>query len=266
MSSEFNQEELFIVDPTQFLDKRPREHDARRALGGIMRPEYFGIKPEEFAVIEKMHFDNVEIANLSSAIFDNTRRGRRVNGLAVNALEFQVMVRSVDAFSLAVSSQTEIAREQDPNHDRKLAAADRSVDHALAQKAERAEGWLKWLDTEKVWLEKLQRELKAPGFAHMSEQQIADLVLNLQIFTIGNLLNVVGHEQNWSSEDLQKSRLAMIYRLVERRKRKDQYWRELVDFSQNYNYARFRMFKHKQKMAMNGAQRAAKRAKDRGYG
>lgn len=217
-----------------------RNLNQRRAFGRVVNPEFWNIDTTELAEVNEEDLARVEPNYLRGQIF--TRRGPLVvgnTGVAFNPAEYSAIVRSPKAFEKAVSAKTQAARETESSTNRRDAAAERSVKHAMENKLGRLTKLEKGLENELSWLKALAKEAKSPGFAHRSEKQLLALAGGAHYLSFANILNVVRIQEGWDEATFIKADAAMAHRLLSGPQRqKVGYWNQMLELAIGYGRAK----------------------------
>jgi hypothetical protein len=228
---------------------------SRNAFGRVPKSEYFGIDPHEFDDVSDKDRAYADVEYCFTRRLYGGTSGLVVDGLALNPGEYEAIVRSPSAFAVAIAARTTNARILDGNIQRREEAVSRSVGHAITSKRERAVLVIKGLEAEQAALQKLLKEMKSPGYAHMSEADMRILAETART-SFDNLLDVVGRQAGWSPEQRKRAERAMNARLFDSDYRQSfAYWKKLTTVAERYVGQKINLFKRKSKHASRTAER-----------
>lgn len=211
------------------------QFDKRAAFGRVPRTEFTGIKPEELKTqITDEDLEHASPNYLRSNLFVENG-GFAYNGILFRPDEYEVIVRSHRAFGRAVVGKTLKARAIDYNVDRRNAAAGRSETHAFEGKLEPMQDMIKGYKKELENLERLVKEMRSPGYAHMSEIDLRVLANNVREVSFKNIVQTVALSHGWDGELTKGALKALDYQLAsEDYKANFRYWRSMTDLALSY--------------------------------
>jgi len=148
---------------------------------------------------------------------------------------------------MSIEAKTEHARQLDTNLERRDGVILRSSKHARVSKVERATKIIQGLESEGVSLEKLLKEIKSPGYAHMKEADMRILAETART-SFDNMLNVVGYQKKWTPEQRQRAERAMNARLFDPEYKKAfSFWEQMTEAAVIYNQRKQRHFRINQR-------------------
>jgi len=217
----------------------PRAYnDSRAAFGRIPKGEYFNIDPVNLrAEISDGDIDRVLPNNLRYAVFGES--GLSYKGVAFRPDEYEVIVRSPESFAAAIGARTLKASGMDNNLERRAARSERSKDHAFESKLERLSGMISGYNNEQAKLEKLLKEMRSPGYSHMSEPELMMLATTVRELSFRNIIGVAAQKWEWGSDETRRANLALDYNLASEDYRKNfSYWRGMSNLGLQYVVAR----------------------------
>lgn len=237
-----------------------KERAATGRLMGERALSYLGVGIEYLGFTMEDDLHSVAIPELMSGLYDQNA-GRRISNLAVNETEYLTIVRNAEAFTESVKAGTDRARQLDTITDRREAASERSVIHAVENKTQSFEGLMEWLQAENERLQYFRKEITKPHLSHMNDGELRQLGNSIWEFSFGNILRVVAHQKEWSEEQLVNAKRAMIEKMIHG-KQQDRYWYwiELTDLAIQYNRNRRGLFNMKMRQAKSSAEKAQARA------
>lgn len=231
------EKELGNVIPIGEAPQRP-DYNSRNAFGRAVSTAYWGIDERTFADIIPGTEELVETSELQKGLF--AREGLTVvNGVALNPQEYEAIVRHPGAFAKAVINKALRANTNEPDLDTRKAKAERAAMHALEGKQPTLQDMRVGLINEEVILRRLSAEARSPGYAHMSEKQMRQLLGYVWVYTFGNMLYVNSLNKDWDSAKLESANLALMQRLLTgpQRQRVGN-WRQMLELASKYNRAR----------------------------
>ncbi len=233
--------------------EKPIDLGSRNAFGRVPKPEYFGIDPSEFSDVTDEERLAVAVDHCFTRRLYSGKEGETVDGLALNSVEYEAIVRSPAAFAVAAAARTNSARELDTNRERRDATVQRSVEHAAESKQERAEKVIAGLEAERASLQRLLKEMRTPGYAHMSEADMRILAETART-SFDNLLEVVGSQAGWTPHQRERAEKAMNARLFDSNyKNAFGYWEDLTTLAERYDGQKINLFARKARAACRTA-------------
>ncbi|GAC1391653.1 MAG: hypothetical protein NVSMB46_04930 [Candidatus Saccharimonadales bacterium] len=190
--------------------------DSRAAAGRIPKLEFFGLTAD-------VHFNELTQNDIELVTPDALREGLFqekgpfvYRGLALRPDEYEVFIRNHNSFGKAVVAKTLSARQIDSNVTRRSQAADRSETKAYTSKIEPIEGLISGYENDCSTLLHLQKEFRSPGYAHMNEIDLRLIVGTAKDLIFRNMVTVIGLNNKWNTEVMEKSYHALDYNLLGR--------------------------------------------------
>jgi len=217
-------ETLPDMPPGQFA---PVGLDAKNALARALRPEYIGIRPEDYADITP---DMVEMASADSfrrSLIDVGRsspatlpymapRARRPLFVAVTSAEFTLLSGNLTMLGERAVKRTETARQQAAGLSQSdYAATQRSGAHAVESRVAVMERYLaQELLPENDLIAKFREAARYPGRSRLSDEAAMRMGLTTvreQVF--GKIFEALRAQRHWSPEQEDRARRAVERRL-----------------------------------------------------
>ena len=211
------------------------EFDKRAAFGRVPHAEFF--KADTEALKDEVTAEDLQKVNpdfLRSNLFVE-KGGFAYNGILFRPDEYEVIVRSHRAFGKSALGKTLKARAIDTNVDRRNAAAGRSQTHAFEAKLEPIQDMIQGYEKEQANLDRLLKEIRSPGYAHMSEIDLRVLANSVKEISLKNLIQTVALSQAWDSETTKGAFKALNYRLHSEDYRANfRYWGSMSQLAMRY--------------------------------
>lgn len=217
---------------------RSRDLDSRNAFGRAISIDYWSIAPGYLAGLEADDLEKVEPSNLRSGLFVSAGP-TAYKGVAFTATEYTMLIRYPDAFKKAVGARTLHARQLDDNWERKQTKRTDSISHAFEGKQKQIAGMIGGFDGMLKDLNKLHKEIKSPGYAHMNELKMRMLVDSVWQNIFLQMFDVVAEQKGWDGQTREDLGRALTLRLLTGAQRdKVSYWRQMVELGINYTHAK----------------------------
>lgn len=227
------------------------EKDKPIAFGRVVMPYFFGLNEEQYTDVPASHIQAADPRRmLLPYLLPATPGGEyTVDRVALSSEEYERVVRSPKAFSDKISNRTRKARALDANPERKSDAVKRSEMHALESKHDVMQRTLNGIIKEQGVIEKLSKEARTPGYAHVRARDMLQMAVYVHEVTFGRMLDVVGVQKQWDGQAAEAAKKAVNYRLFFDGNRRVSYWREMLQAAEAYGLARERLFHDRVKRA-----------------
>ena len=217
---------------------RPPEMTSDRPIsfGRVVMPYFFQINPDEYGDITSDIMEGIAPEELRSLVLPGEGRGDfTVDGVAMNAHDYELLPRNVASMVRAVGNRTHRANASG-SVDGQRARGDRSVLHALEAKQVAMQGRLPVLQANEKRMWQLAKEARAPGYAHMRSSVLYDLAYSVRYGDFANLLDIAGREGGWTGSDLALASRALDARLfLVRNADRLGNWREMLGLTSEHN-------------------------------
>jgi len=233
----------------------PPKKDPKVAFGGFVKPEMYDIfgehdlnsvmdaekqwmQPEKLEVI--LHSPPLDAKNV-------------VDGVSLTSKEHQVLLRARDPEKIAEVAFSGVTKNGDID-DELLAAANRSEVHILEGKRMAMVDYREKLLERRTNIRVLQKEVRAPGFAHKTSIEMRGLINDAwQEFT--NMLEVVHIQRGWDDETRERAETTLMHYLTQGSSRdRVGHWNQMLALASVYLSRRQKLF-HRRIQSANGALR-----------
>ncbi|MDQ3159109.1 MAG: hypothetical protein M3P98_03190 [bacterium] len=217
------------------------QQNPRIAFGRVVMPYFFGIDESVTEGITSANIESVSPDAFKPVLLPTaSKEGRYVVGnVALDAAEYERIVRSRSAFSKKISNTTFKARSHD---ERREEAVDRSVVHAWESKIAAMGRTLTGIEDEKAKIASLAKEARSPGYAHVHAQELQMLSAFVLTNSINRMVDVISREKYWDADQRQVAEKAILTELFFTGNQRVGYWRAQLRLASLYAGQRRRLF------------------------
>jgi hypothetical protein len=208
------------MPPTPFL---PVDPDARISLAHALRPDFVGIRPEDFADVSDEQIRLASAEKLSKSVVDVGRdkhgalgyvnpQNRRLVFVATTPHEFGILAGSVQMLGERAISRSENIRRTDSGLTRTdMAAARRAGVHSVEGRLGVIEKYVEnELKPEMQLISRFLKESTHPMYSELpSEGAMRTQLASVLEVVFGNLLEAAGRTRQWNPDQRRRARRAV---------------------------------------------------------
>lgn len=183
------------------------------AFGGFVKPEQYDIFGEhDFSDLtekEKSWFDADKFREL--IINNPTNYQFVVDEVALNPYEYNLIARSPS--HLGKFAVAKVLNDNDLS-DERISASQRAPVHVLTQKIEAMTNHDNKLREQLSFVRELRKEIRAPGFAHKTEERMK-LLISASWNEFTTMLDVMSLQRGWDDDKRQRAETALLFYLTQ---------------------------------------------------
>jgi hypothetical protein len=230
------------ISPEQLKVKAQEKQDPLVAFGGFVKPEIYydgDFDPDTLTDKEK---EWMTPATISSILFNRDFGEDLVyRGIKFNAYEHKLLAHY--PAKLAETAMKGVLKDKDITDD-VMGKKARSRVHILQSKADYMKPHIEKLKVRQKDVERLQKEIRTPGFAHVRASEMSRLI-NHTYQEFITILDVLHIDRDWDEQTRRKAELALVNYLTQGGQRdRVSHWRQMAELSRSYLLARRFAFKH----------------------
>jgi hypothetical protein len=249
--TEYSQEIIPGLEPTP-INLSPMLELIREnrpiAFGRVVMPYFFNLDEADYVDIGEREIEAANPRRFLQYLVPGRRSDHptkyAVDGVALDSIEYERIIRNLPAFARSIGNKTHKARALQPSQDVRRAAEIRSVEHGATQKVSKMQSALKNIRYEHDILDKLSKEAKSPGFAHKKALDMLSWTAIAHGTIFRRMLNVVGREKDWTAEQAELAARSLDARLFFAGSNNDRvgYWRDAFQVARIYGQQREKLF------------------------
>lgn len=235
-----NQDPMFEA-PTALSPIAQMDRGRKITFGRVVMPYFGGIDPTKYHDITPAMVRAADPEKLYPYLI--TRSGKFVvDGVALSSDEYGRIPRSVSSLRTSTSNESYKKARLDTNAEHRHATAARAGQHALESRLGAIQGSLNGIRYEQTAVQGLRKQARHPGYAHETLGTMKEWHTTTTLFTFPRMLEVVGREKEWTSEQADLAKRAIDVRLYLSGNERVGNWRGMLDVADEYGIQREELF------------------------